>query len=83
MSSSPPSWNTAGLPIIEAAGSPHAPPSNKRMHATADTLPVIYLQSLGAARDARRWAAVGGTEISGIGGPCPHARKQLRMAGGA
>jgi hypothetical protein len=26
----------------------------KRMHATADTLPVIFLQGLGAARDARR-----------------------------
>jgi hypothetical protein len=29
------------------------------MHATADTLVVIYLQSLGAAGDARRWAAGG------------------------
>ncbi len=30
--------------------------SNKRMHATADTLPVIIAQSCGAARDARRYA---------------------------
>ncbi len=28
------------------------------MHATADTSDVIYLQRLGAARDARRYAAV-------------------------
>ena len=28
--------------------------SNKRMHATADTQAVIYLQRLGAARDAQR-----------------------------
>jgi hypothetical protein len=27
------------------------------MHATADTTVVIYLPSLGAARDAQRWAA--------------------------
>jgi len=36
-------------------------PHNKRMHATADTQAVKFLQSLGAARDARRWAAYGGT----------------------
>ena len=29
-------------------------PPNKRMHATADTLPVIIYQRCGAARDARR-----------------------------
>jgi hypothetical protein len=29
-------------------------PSNKRMHATADTQALINLQQLGAARDAQR-----------------------------
>jgi hypothetical protein len=29
------------------------------MHATADTKAVINLQSLGAARDAQRWASSG------------------------
>jgi hypothetical protein len=29
-------------------------PSNKRMHATADTLPVMLRQRCGAARDAQR-----------------------------
>jgi hypothetical protein len=33
-------------------------PPNKRMHATADTQAVINQQRLGAARDARRYAAV-------------------------
>jgi hypothetical protein len=53
------------------------------MHATADTQVVIYLQSGGAARDARRWAASGVTEISGVDGSCPHKRKELRIASGA
>jgi len=34
----------------DVTGAPH----NKRMHATADTQAVKFLQSLGAARDARR-----------------------------
>ena len=37
--------------------------SNKRMHATADTRLVIYRQALGAARDARRYAAIKYVEI--------------------
>jgi hypothetical protein len=32
-------------------------PHNKRMHATADTVVVKFLQKCGAARDARRYAA--------------------------
>ena len=31
--------------------------SNNGMHPTADTTAVIYFQRLGAAGDARRWAA--------------------------
>jgi len=31
--------------------------SNKRMHATADTMVVMLRQSCGAARDAQRYAA--------------------------
>jgi hypothetical protein len=30
---------------------------DKRMHPTADTTILKFLQSLGAARDARRWVA--------------------------
>ncbi len=41
-----------------SGGSENWTPHNKRMHATADTSDVIYLQPLGAARDARRYAAV-------------------------
>jgi ketosteroid isomerase-like protein len=37
---------------LESASRP-----NKRMHATADTRDVIFLQGLGAARDARRYAS--------------------------
>jgi hypothetical protein len=37
-----------------AGGGNRALRHNKRMHATADTQVVIYLQPLGAARDAQR-----------------------------
>jgi hypothetical protein len=42
------------LRVAGASGGNLALRHNKRMHATADTQVVINLQSLGAARDARR-----------------------------
>ena len=48
---------------------------NNGMHPTADTTDFKFLQSLGAAGDAGRWAASGVTGISGLGGPYPHVRK--------
>src|SRR5829696_2278843 len=53
------------------------------MHPTADTLPVIYFQRRGAAGDGGRWAAYSVTDIWEVCGPCPHERKELRVARGA
>src|ERR1044072_9254484 len=53
------------------------------MHPTADTPALIFLQSLGAAGDAGRWAASGRDESSKVQGRSSHERKQLRLADGA
>jgi hypothetical protein len=46
------------LRLAGASGGKNALRHNKRMHATADTTVVIYLQRRGAARDAQRYAAI-------------------------
>jgi hypothetical protein len=53
------------------------------MHATADTTAVKLRERRGAARDARRSAAGGETEISKYDELDDHERKQLRLMKGA